>query len=227
MLNPLYLLLILPGFLGWYAQKRVRDIYEKYSEIPNQKGADGVETARYLLAQRGLQGVAVERTPGHLTDHYDPQKKVLRLSDGIAHGRSITALGIVAHEVGHAVQDAQGYRFMQVHTWLAQRVSVVAQWSSFIFVGGMLFGNQLLMTLGGMLVFGMLVFSVVTLPMERDASRRALASLEQAGWINSEEKKGVERVLRGAAFTYLAGIGQRVGTFLFFVAVVGAAWGAG
>jgi Zn-dependent membrane protease YugP len=227
MLNPLYLLLILPGLLGWYAQKRVRDIYERYGEVPNQKGADGVEIARSLLTQHGLQAITVERTPGHLTDHYDPQKKVLSLSDGVANGRSITALGIVAHEVGHAVQDAQGYRFMQARTWLAQRVGVLAQWSSFIFVGGMLFGNQMLMALGGVLLFGMLVFSLVALPVERDASRRALASLEQAGLTNPEEKKGVKKVLKGAAFTYLAGIGQRLGTFLFFVAVVGAARGAG
>ncbi len=83
MLNPLYLLLILPGLLGWYAQKRVRDIYERYNAVPNQKGVDGVEAANHLLAQYGLQTVVVERTPGHLTDHYDPQKKVLRLSDGV------------------------------------------------------------------------------------------------------------------------------------------------
>jgi Zn-dependent membrane protease YugP len=146
---------------------------------------------------------------------------------GFAHGSSITALGIVAHEVGHAAQDAQGYRFLLAHNWLAKRVSVLAKWSSFIFVGGMLFGNQLLMALGGMLLFGMLVFSAVTLPMERDASRRALAALEQARLNNPEEKKGVEKVLRGAAFTYLAGLSQRLGTFLFFVAVVGAARGAG
>lgn len=227
MLNPLYLLLILPGLLGWYAQKRVRDIYEEYGAVSNQEEVDGIEAAHRLLATSGLQGVVVERTPGHLTDHYDPQKNTLRLSDGIAHGRSLTALSVVAHEVGHASQDAQGYRLLKVRSWMAHRVGALAQWSSIIFVGGMLFGNQLLMGLGGLLLFGMLIFALVTLPVERDASRRASVALEQAGLISAEEKKDVDKVLRGAAFTYLAGLGKRLGTFLFFVAVVGAARGAG
>jgi Zn-dependent membrane protease YugP len=223
--NPLYLLLIVPALLGWYAQERVRKIYEKQGAQPNSLGVSGLEVAKYLLSHYGLAHVAIERAEGHLTDHYDPQSKRLRLSDGVANGRSVTALGIVAHEVGHAVQDAEGYRFVQVRTSLARRVSQVTQWSSFIFVGGMLFGIPILMGLGGVMLAGLTLLALVTLPVERNASDRALASLKQMGLADAEEVQGVRHVLRAASFTYLAALGQRLATFLFFVVAVAAARG--
>ena len=223
--NPLYLLLILPALLGWFAQVRVRKIYDKHGASTNSREVSGLEAAKRLLAHHGLTQVAIERTPGHLTDHYDPQSKTLRLSDGVANGKSVTALGIVAHEVGHAAQDAQGYRFMQVRTALARRVSQVTQWSSLVFVGGMLFGISILMALGGVMLAGLILFSLVTLPVERNASNRALESLTQAQLAATGEIQEVRQVLRAAAFTYLAGVGQRLGTFLFFVIAVAAARG--
>jgi len=223
--NPLYLLLIIPALLGWFAQGRVRATYEKQAAQPNSLGLSGLEAAKRLLAQHGLSGVSIERAEGHLTDHYDPQTKTLRLSDGVANGRSVTALGIVGHEVGHAAQDAQGYRFMRLRTLLARRISVVTQWSSFIFIGGMLFGISILMALGGVMLAGLALFSLVTLPVERNASDRALAALQAMGLAATEEIAGVRRVLRAAAFTYLAGVAQRLGTFLFFAIAVLAARG--
>jgi Zn-dependent membrane protease YugP len=224
--NPLYLLLIVPALLGLYAQRRVRAIYEQYGASPNGLGVSGLEAAKRLLSHHGLTQVDIERTPGHLTDHYDPRAKVLRLSDGVAHGQSVTALGIVAHEVGHAVQDAEGYRLMRARTFLAHRVGQMTQWSSFIFIGGMLFGVPILMGLGGVLLAGLTLFALVTLPVERNASERALVSLQQTGLTETEETEGARRVLRAAALTYLAGLGQRLGTFLFFVVVIAAALGS-
>jgi Zn-dependent membrane protease YugP len=225
-MNPLCLILIVLALLAWFAQARVRAVHEKYSAQPNSQAATGLEVARRLLSHYKLTHVTIERTPGHLTDHYDPQSKTLRLADGVANGSSVTSLGIVAHEVGHAVQDAEGYRFMRVRTDMGQRISVAAQWSSFVFVGGMLFGIPILMALGGVLLAGMIVFSEVTLPVERNASDRALAMLEQTGLSTAGEREGVRQVLRAAALTYLTALGQRLASFLFFVAIVGAALGA-
>ncbi|MGD2206553.1 MAG: zinc metallopeptidase [Anaerolineae bacterium] len=225
-MNLRYLLLIVPALLTWFAQARVRKVYEEHGERENGRGATGLEVARDLLSRHGLDGVTVERAAGHLTDHYDPQAKTLRLTDGVANGRSVTALSIVGHEVGHAVQDAEGYRFMRLRTRMSKVVSQVAQWSSLAFVGGMLFGIPLLMGLSGLIMAGLVVFTLVTLPVERDASNRALKMLEGAGLASPEEGRAVQRVLRAAAFTYLTALGQRLATFFFFVAVVGAARGA-
>jgi Zn-dependent membrane protease YugP len=223
--DPLYLLLIIPALLGWFAQERVRATYEKQAVRLNSLGLSGLEAAKYLLAQHGLSRVSIERAEGHLTDHYDPQNKTLRLSDDVAHGRSLTALSIVAHEVGHAAQDAQGYRFMRLRTVLGRRISVVTQWSSFILIGGLLLGISILMALGGVMLAGLALFSLVTLPAERNASDRALASLRQMGLAAAEELAGMRRVLRAAAFTYLAGAAQRLGTSLFLAIAVLAARG--
>ncbi|MBW7884772.1 MAG: zinc metallopeptidase [Caldilineaceae bacterium] len=223
--NPMYLLIIGSALLAWYAQARVRQVHEKYAAVENSRAISGQDAARALLAFHKLVDVKVERTPGLYTDHYDPQANVLRLSDGVANGRSLTALGIVAHEVGHAIQDAEGYRFMRIRTFLAQRVGTMTQWSSLIFVGGMLFGIPSLMGLGGLLLAGLAIFSLVTLPVERNASDRALASLNAAGLAAAEELDPVRQVLGAAAFTYLAALGQRLATFLFFAVVVAAARG--
>ena len=162
---------------------------------------------------------------GYLTDHYDPDTDTPHLSDGVANASSVTSMSIVAHEVWHAVQDAEGYRLMELRTKLAQRVSQITRWSSFVFAGGMMFGIPLLMGLGGVLLAGIVVFSLLTLPVERSASDRALKMVRQTGLAGEEETKGVRRVLRAAALTYLGGLAQRLGTFLFFVVAVAAARG--
>ncbi|MBZ0292925.1 MAG: zinc metallopeptidase [Anaerolineae bacterium] len=218
--NPLYLLLIVPALLAWLAQARVRKVYDRYGKLANRRNVDGLEVAQRLLSAYGLTDVKIERTPGYLTDHYDPQAKTLRLSDGIANADSITALGVVAHEVGHAIQDAEGYRFMQLRTKMGERVNQVAQWVSFAFIGGMLLGIPILMALSGLFLGVLVVFTLVTLPVERDASNRALTALQQAGLAGVEESRSVREVLRAAAFTYLSSLGQRLGTFLFFVAMI-------
>ncbi len=215
--NPLYLLLIIPMLLTWWSQSKVRQTYEEYGERPNRLGLSGTEAATRLLAHLGLSSLRIERISGYLTDHYDPRKKTLRLSDGVARGSSITSLGIVAHEVGHAAQDAQRYRFMRLRTALSRRIGQVTGWSSIAFVGGWIFGVPLLMAFSAAMMAGMVVFSLVTLPVERNASDRALKSLEETGMAAPEEIGGVRKVLRAAAFTYLTGLGQRLGRLMFFV----------
>jgi uncharacterized protein len=223
--NPLYLLLIVPMLLAWWSQAKVRKIYEDFGAKPNQHGYSGEEIARRLLVHHGISDVKVERAAGYLTDHYDPQANILRLSDGVANGKSITALGIVAHEVGHAVQDAENYHFMRLRSYLAQRVGQVTQWSSIAFIGGWIFGVPILMAFSGLIMAAMLILSLVTLPVERNASERALKSLEQIGLAVGEESSAVRRVLRAAAFTYLAGVAQQLGRFLFFVLLIAMAKG--
>lgn len=220
-LEPVYLLLIIPTLLTWLAQARVRKVYKKFESVPNQNGMTGREAARRLLDFYGLSDVRVEQIKGTLSDHYDPRSKTLRLSEKVVNSSSVTGLGIVAHEVGHAAQDAEGYRFMRLRIKMAGILSRLAWVSPLVFVGGMIYGITSLTILGGVLLAGQAVFSLVTLPVERDASDRALKSLEQAGLAVTEENKGLRKVLRSAAFTYLTQLGRQTTTLLFFIMVIG------
>ncbi|MEW6569300.1 MAG: zinc metallopeptidase [Chloroflexota bacterium] len=215
--NPLYLLLIVPALLGWWAQARVRDIYRKYSEQRSLSGASGEVVAHKLLQAHNLGQVGVRRIQGTLTDHYNPQDESLNLTAATADGASVTAMGIVAHEVGHAVQDAEGYRLLQLRNTLAKPLGMAASLSSLVFIGGMFMGIPILRALGVLMLAGMTIFAIVTLPVERNASTRALAMLERSGLSSAEDRKGVRTVLRAAAFTYLAATGQRIANFLFFI----------
>jgi Zn-dependent membrane protease YugP len=224
--NPWYLAIIATALLGWIAQKRVKDIYDRYSADPNSQNISGLEAARLLLSSCNLNNVRIEVVQGRLTDHYDPQAKILRLTDGVANGRSVTSLSIVAHEVGHAAQDAEGYRFMRLRGVMANRLSRLAQLSGVVFVGGILFSITPLMYLGGLMLGALTFFSLVTLPVERNASTRALTALEKTSLAVGDEIDNARRVLRVAAFTYLAGLARQSANLLFFVVVILAAQGA-
>jgi uncharacterized protein len=223
--NLTYLLLIIPGLFSWYAQAKVRRVYEQYREAPNRRRISGQNAVAELLRHHNLSDVKVEQVRGTLSDHYDPRSKTLRLTEGVSTSSSVTALGIVAHEVGHALQDAEGYRFLRLRANLAQLLGALAWFSPLVFIGGMMYGNSTLMILGGLMLAGQAVFSLVTLPVERNASTRALASLEATGLVAGEERQGVKKVLRSAAFTYLVNLGKRLTMFLFFVLVYGTAAG--
>ncbi len=225
-INPVYLLILIPALLAWFAHARVRKVYENHSETSNKHNVSGKDAARQLLDRHELSKVNIESVSGDLTDHYDPITKTLRLSKDIAFSESITALGIVAHEVGHAIQDAEGYYLMRLRTSMALRISAAAQWSTVIFIGGIIFRIPALMVVAGLLMFGLLVFTLVTLPVERNASKRAINMLEHTNLIREDEKSAVRQVLNAAAFTYLAAFGQRIASFLFFVVVILLARGA-
>lgn len=224
-MNLLYLLLIVPGLLTWLAQARVRRVYEEHGGEENSQGVTGAEVTQRLLAERRIEDVGIERAKGSLTDHYDPEERVLRLSDDVANAASVTAMGIAAHEVGHIVQEADKHRFTRVRAWLARWLERGAQISSLVFVGGMVFRVPLLQVASGAFLALFTVFTLVSLPVELHASRTAIKLLEKTGLADEEDRQGVKRVLRSAALTYVTGMGRQLANFLFYVAVVGAARG--
>ena len=212
----LYPLLVLPLVLIWYAQSRVRRIFQQEDQVQNAEGITGLEAARELLHEADLYQVSIEIRSGPFSDQYNPMTKILRLSPRTARRDSTLAVGIAGHEVGHAIQDAEGYTLMRVHNLLARWLMVLSTVSPIAFIGGFIFGNLLLMILAVGILALQLVFAFVTLPLERNASKRALQLLEQRGVILVFEEGSVRRVLRAAAFTYLASVGVRLGFFLFW-----------
>jgi uncharacterized protein len=223
--NPLSLLVIVPGMLAWVAQGHVQKTYREYKQVPNSHGASGMHVSKQLLSSQGLDAVQVEEVAGDFTDHYDPRTKTLRLSQGSAEGGSVASLGVVAHEVGHAAQDAEGYPLLRLRTTLATPVQRLARLSPLVFIGGWLGGIPLFMGLGAVMLAALAAFALVTLPVEKNASDRALAMLRETGRLMPGEEEGVRRVLRAAALTYAAGFGRQLSIFLFYLLVMVAARG--
>ncbi|MCX7882485.1 MAG: zinc metallopeptidase [Brevinematales bacterium] len=198
------MLFLLPAllFAAW-AQWKVQHTFAKYSIKPSQSGKTAEDIAYQILLQHGIQDVIIEHTPGQLTDHYDPRSKILRLSDATYGSDSIAALGVAAHEAGHAVQHARAF----IPLVLRNLIYPVAAFSSYmafpLFFLGLLMGLPFLINLGIYLFAGTVAFHVVTLPVEIDASRRAVAALKQ-GYMDERELRGVKSVLTAAALTYVA-----------------------
>lgn len=224
-MNLWYVLLIVPALATWWAQAKVRQVYEKYGDEANARRVTGLEVTRQLLAHQGLEGITIKRAEGHLTDHYDPDNATVHLTDSVANTASVTAMGIAAHEVAHIVQEAEGHRFARLRTTLGRWLEQGAQVSSLAFVGGMLFRIPVLQAVSGALLLLFTLFTLIALPVELHASRTAVRMLEQTELATDEDRRGVKRVLRSAALTYLAGLGRQLSNFLFFVAFVGAARG--
>jgi len=223
----MYLLFMIPPliFMIW-AQSRVSSAYKKYSRVPNMNGVTGVEAARTLLAYNGLNDVKIEGARGQLTDHYDPRHKVLRLSSGVAGNPSVAALGIVAHEVGHAVQDNLGYAPMRVRSALVPVANLGSRFGFIcvilgliLYMFGAVFGLQI-MWLGIFLFAAAVLFALVTLPVEYDASNRARLMLKSTGLVSAREYEGASAVLSAAALTYVAALLQAVAQLFFFLLLV-------
>jgi uncharacterized protein len=197
--------LLIPVFIfALWAQNRVQSTYARYSRVPAARGLTGNEAARRLLDAAGLSAVAIERIGGNLTDHYDPRKRVLRLSEANYDGRSVAALGVSCHEAGHAVQHARGYSPLQAR----QAIWPVARFGSTLamplFFLGFLFRFPMLMDAGIVVYAVAAVFTLVTLPVEFDASNRAVQLLTTHGLVSTEERGQVRAVLNAAALTYVA-----------------------
>jgi len=204
MMDPTFLLLIPALVLGMWAQAKVQGAYRTYSQVFSRKGLRACDVARSLMDRFGLSGIAIERTPGNLTDHYDPRGKVLRLSEGVHSSPSIAAIGIAAHEVGHAIQDAQDYRPIRLRNAIVP-VASLTSWLAFpLFFIGLLMRSPLLMNVGIIFFLGVIVFHLVTLPVEFDASARALRLLADTGTLDTDEIGGARAVLKAAALTYVA-----------------------
>lgn len=205
MLYDITILFMLPGLLlGLWAQMRVKSAYAKYSRVPTRAGLPANEAVRRLLRQNGAEQITVTETAGELTDHFDPRTDTLRLSQGVYHSTSVAALGIAAHEAGHALQKQQHYTFLSLRTALVPVVNIGSSLSWPIFLAGLIFSWEPLMTAGIILFAAVVLFTLITLPVEIDASRRAMAMLSGSGYLTAEEEKGAKSVLTAAALTYVA-----------------------
>jgi Zn-dependent membrane protease YugP len=216
--DPIWCVFALPPLLlAFYAQWKVSRTYSHLSTVRNTVGITGAEAARRLLDRVGLQYVGVEGVPGDLTDHYDPSTKVLRLSQGVARMPSVASLGIVAHEIGHALQDQSNYVPLRLRAGLVPAVNIGSNLGPILFIVGFMVGWSGLAWVGVGLFALAFVFAVVTLPVELNASRRAMALLEGSGLITMEEYPLAKSVLDAAALTYVAAVAQALGQLLYYV----------
>ncbi len=215
--DPLYLIFAAPALLlAMFAQWRVSSAYDKYTKIRNARNITGMEAAQYLLRNNGLN-LNIAGTPGNLTDHYDPRDKTLYLSAGVAQTPSVAALGIVAHEVGHAVQDSQGYMPLRLRAWLVTPANV-GPWVGYVlFIIGIWINFSGLVWLGIVFFSASLIFALATLPVEFDASNRALAMLRSSALVGQGEVEAAQSVLNAAALTYIAAAAQALSTLLYYV----------
>ncbi len=215
--DPMYLLFAAPALLfAMFAQWMVSSTYQKYTQVRNARNMTGEQVAAYLLRANGLN-LAVRATPGNLTDHYDPRDKTLYLSEGVARTPSVASLGIVAHEIGHAVQDSQGYAPMRLRAFLVAPANI-GPWIGYIlFFIGMFINAAGLVWLGIAFFSASLVFALATLPVEFNASGRAIAMLRSSALVGTGEVDAAQAVLRAAALTYIAAAAQALSTLLYYV----------
>lgn len=215
--DPIFCLFALPGLLlAIWAQIQVKSAYAKYTQVRNSRGLTGLQAAQSLMSTLGLT-LNVEGTPGQLTDHYDPRSKTLRLSQGVAQQPSVASVAIVAHELGHAMQDKTGYAPLKLRGAIVPAVQLSPIVSYVLFLLGFLFGATNLINLG-ILVFSIsVIFALITLPVEFNASRRGLQMLEANQLLIGDEMNGARAVLRAAALTYVAAAVQSVMTLLYYI----------
>lgn len=203
--DPTFLLLIPAFILAIWAQFKVKSTYNKFSEIASRSGLTGAQVAKRILASEGVTDVEIEEVAGELSDHYDPRTKTVRLSEGIYGVQSVAALGIAAHEVGHAIQHNQNYAPLNLRHTLLVPANLGSTLAMPLFFIGLFFGSmKVLMDVGIILFVGALAFQLITLPVEFDASRRALKALSGSGLMASDEVDGARKVLTAAAWTYVA-----------------------
>ncbi len=208
--DPTFILLIPALILAMWAQGKLSRTYNEYSRIGTGRGLTGSRVARKLLDSAGLGDVVIERVGGNLTDHYDPRSRKLRLSQGIFDSDSIAAVGIAAHEVGHAIQHANGYFPLSIRNSIVPVVQVGTWMAWPLFIIGFLMRTPLLIQIGILLFSGAVVFQLITLPVEYDASHRAAIHLHEGGYLSEGELEGAKKVLSAAAMTYVAATAMAV-----------------
>lgn len=213
----IYLALIL--IIPIWAQMRVKGAYNKYSKVPVSSGMTGVQVARKILDDNGLYDVRIEAVDGILSDHYDPRSKVVRLSNDNYHGQSMAAAAVAAHEVGHALQDAEEYGFLKFRTALVPLASFGSNSAFFIIFAGLIFGWMDLLLLGIIFMSFAVLFQLVTLPVEFNASSRAMDQLVMTGIIQNTEERETKKVLDAAALTYVAAALVAVAELVRFILI--------
>jgi Zn-dependent membrane protease YugP len=205
-----------PLLFGGWAQWRVSRTFKKYSEVRPRNGMTGADAAAAVLQASGLPDVSINPVEGHLTDHYDPRDRTLNLSQNVGQASTVAAMGVAAHEAGHAIQDAAHYAPMRIR----QTLVPAAQFGSSVWIFPVLIG--LFMNLSGLVTIGLIffaavvLFQLVTLPVEFDASKRALVALENGGLLAADELDGARAVLNAAALTYVAGFVAALGQLIYF-----------
>ncbi len=215
-------LIILPAFLfGLYAQMKVSSTFSKYQSVQSSRGVTGAQAARRILDDNGLYDVAVVKICGNLTDNFNPKTRTVSLSDSVYGSTSVAAIGVAAHECGHAVQHATGYTPIKIRSALVPVTNFGSSAGFVILLVGMLFGSYPIAMLGVLLYSLMAVFQAVTLPVEFNASKRALATLEASGMLVGEELKMSRSVLSAAAMTYVAALVSSLATILRLLLIVG------
>lgn len=205
--DSLTMILMIIGFgITFYAQIKIYGTYGRFKKIANKSNISGCEVARKILDEHGLQGIYVVETKGNLNDHYDPSRKVIRLSTDIFHGNSIAAISVAAHECGHAIQDKDNYAPMRVRSMLVPIVNFISYAGYFVMILSIIFGMIGYFMTGIIMLLATLVFQVITLPVEFDASKRAHEELLKLKIIDIKESNFVKQMLNAAAFTYVASI---------------------
>ncbi|MFP4028753.1 MAG: zinc metallopeptidase [Candidatus Brocadiia bacterium] len=226
--DPFILLLVPPLILAYYARSKVKSTFEEFSHRISSSGITGAEAARRILRRNGLEEVEIEQVEGHLSDHYDPREKVLRLSTGVHDSNSLAALGVAAHETGHALQDKRGYLPLKIRKGIFPLAAFGNNLGPIIFIVGlgMLFFTQgrgqipQLVAQAGILLFSAgAFFTIVTLPVEFNASKRALRVLVQQNIISPSEREDARKVLRAAALTYVAAAFMAVMMLVRFILI--------
>lgn len=216
-----YLIFMLPALLlGLWAQARVKGTFNKYSKIKNSRNVTGEQMARMILDRNGLRNISVEHVRGDLTDHYDPKSGVIRLSSSVYNSTSIGAIGVAAHEAGHAVQDAEDYAPIRIRNSIVPVCNFGSRVGPIMIIIGCLFANR---NFGvGLMIFGIALFSLVaifqlvTLPVEFDASARAIRVIRDSGMFMEEDVKGTKKVLKAAAMTYVAALISSIMQILYY-----------
>ncbi len=214
-----YLLVIISSLIMIYAQIKVNSAYSKYSKIPNSRHMTGAMVAREILDRNGLQDVRINAVGGKLSDHYNPRNRTINLSRGIYDGTSIAALAVASHECGHAIQHLVGYKPLVIRNGILPLCNVGQYLGWIAVIVGLIFGNSNIAWLGVILMSGILLFQIITLPVEFDASSRALGILK-ANYLTTDEYSGARSMLSAAAFTYVAAMLSTVLSLLRIVLIV-------
>ncbi|MDR2982705.1 MAG: zinc metallopeptidase [Puniceicoccales bacterium] len=214
------LLLIIPGLLGMWAQMRVHSVFHKNSQIPSRSGITGREAAQFVLQSAGINDVSIEMNNSFLGDHYDPTQKKLVLSEQNYRGNSLAALGVAAHEAGHAIQHKEAYGMLKFRMALVPITMLASNALPFVILGGFLFHILGLIYLGIGCYMVLTLFQLVTLPVEFDASRRAEVLLGKLGIIGPDERAGVNETLSAAGWTYIAAFIASLGNLLYLLSIV-------
>ena len=219
--DPTYILVLIGVVISLWASAKVKTTYSKYSRVRSMSGLTGAQVADQILRANGIYDVRIEHVSGELTDHYDPKNRVLRLSDVVYNSTSVAALGVAAHECGHAVQDDKDYFPLRFRNALVPVANFGTQAAWPIIIIGLIFGSSSFLVNLGILLFSLgVLFQLVTLPVEFNASARALRALEGNGMMTQEELDGAKRVLTAAAMTYVAALFVSLMSLLRLVLIV-------